>query len=184
MKGLEARRRALRVMTRIAAFGALVAILTVSACNRGSGPRVGDRVPDFVLPRLDGTVQKLSNYRGEVVMLNLWATWCPPCIEEMPLLNELAVRYAGKGLTIVGIAGDENADDVRSFVQETPLQFDVLLDPHGAVGTEYGITGYPETFLIDRDGKLLAKFIGPLPYPGGKATPELVETINQALGTI
>jgi hypothetical protein len=68
-------------------------------------------------------------------------------------------------------------------VQETPLGFDVLLDPHGAVGTEYGITGYPETFLIDREGKLLAKFIGPLPSPGGRPTPELVRTIKQALGT-
>jgi len=157
-------------------------LVSVGACKSAPGPRVGELVPDFVLPRLDGKVQKLSNYRGKVVMLNLWATWCPPCIAEMPLLNDLADRYSEKGLALVGIAGDENADDVRAFVQETPLHFDVLLDPHGAVGTEYGITGYPETFLIDREGKLLAKFIGPLPHPGGKPTPELVETINQALG--
>jgi DsbE subfamily thiol:disulfide oxidoreductase len=168
---------------RLLGCAILAVAATLGACTGASGPQIGDRVPDFVLPRLDGKVQQLSNYRGKVVMLNLWATWCPPCIAEMPLLNELANDYAGQGLSIVGIAGDENADDVHDFVQETPLGFDVLLDPHGAVGTEYGITGYPETFLIDREGKLLAKFIGPLPSPGGRPTPELVRTIKQALGT-
>ena len=157
--------------------------ISVCGCKSSSGPQIGDLAPDFVLPRLDGKVQALSNYRGKVVMLNLWATWCPPCIAEMPLINDLAQTYADQGLTIVGIAGDENADDVHAFVQETPLYFDVLLDPQGAVGTEYGITGYPETFLIDREGRLLAKFIGPLPHPDGKPTPELVRTIDQALSS-
>ncbi len=158
--------------------------MVLAGCKGAAGPRIGEVVPDFVLPRLDGKVLKLSNYRGKIVMLNLWATWCPPCIAEMPLLNTIAERYGPKGLSVVGIAGDENADDVRSFVQETPLQFDVLLDPHGAVGTEYGITGYPETFLIDREGKLLVKFIGPLPHPGGQPTPELVDVIDRALGSM
>ena len=166
---------------------ALAAIVVISlaglgACKSAPGPQIGQLVPGFVLPRLDGKVQALSSYRGKVVMLNLWATWCGPCIEEMPLLNELADEYAQHGLSIVAIAGDENAQDVHSFVQETPLHFDVLLDPQGAVGTEYGITGYPETFLIDRDGRLIAKFIGPLPYPGGRPAPELVRTLNEVLG--
>lgn len=168
-------------MAGVAIF--VVLALALGGCKGASGLMTGDLAPDFVLPRLDGKVQALSNYRGKVVMLNLWATWCPPCLAEMPLLNDLADRYADRGLTIVGIAGDEIAADVQAFVQETPLHFDVLLDPQGAVGTEYGITGYPETFLIDREGKLLVKFIGPLPSPGGKPTAELLHTIDQALSS-
>ncbi len=178
----NSRKACIQCISAVAVVLSLVMVL--SGCKGAAGPRIGQVVPDFVLPRLDGKVLKLSNYRGKIVMLNLWATWCPPCIAEMPLLNTIAERYGAKGLSVVGIAGDENADDVRSFVQETPLRFDVLLDPHGAVGTEYGITGYPETFLIDREGKLLVKFVGPLPHPGGQPTPELVDVIDRALGSM
>jgi peroxiredoxin len=100
----------------------------------------------------------------------------------MPLLNELSRLYQDRGMVVVGIAGDEQKELVDRFVQERPLHFDVLLDPQGAVGTEYGITGYPETFLIDREGRLIAKIVGPLPSLGGQPAPDFVKAIDSALG--
>jgi thiol-disulfide isomerase/thioredoxin len=174
--------RRARVLQRAANVVVLVA-LTVWACRSGSaGPAIGDLAPDFVLPRLDGKVQKLSNYRGSVVVVNLWATWCPPCIEEMPLLDRLAADYAGRGVVFLGVAGDEDRAAVERFVHEKSPAFVVLLDPGGEVGTQYGITGYPETFVVDREGRLRHKFIGPLPAVAGKAGPGVSQVIEALLG--
>jgi thiol-disulfide isomerase/thioredoxin len=131
---------------------------------------------------MDGTVQKLSNYRGRVVLVNLWATWCPPCLEEMPLLETLAARYGPRGLVILGIAADEDRSAVERFLAKRPLSFEVLLDPNGEVGTRYGITGYPETFVVDREGRLQLKFIGPLPASEGEPGSELAGKLEAVLG--
>jgi peroxiredoxin len=183
MNRSSARRRDSRAAARALAALAAAAVVALAGCKGASGPGRGDLAPDFFLPALDGRVQKLSNYRGRPVLVNLWATWCPPCIEEMPLLNEIARRYEERGLAVIGIAADENRASVESFVQEHPLRFEVLLDPQGAVGTEYAITGYPETFLIDREGRIVAKLIGPLPSVGDQPTPELLKTIEGLLGS-
>ena len=150
-------------------------------CKSSSGPRAGDLAPDFVLPKLDGSVHKLSNHRGKPVLVNLWATWCPPCIAEMPLLDAIVRDYAPRGLVVLGIAGDDDASRVREFVTQRSPAFEVLLDPGGTVGTQYGITGYPETFLVDRDGKLTAKFIGPLPSDAGSLAPDVTQAIEAVL---
>ena len=145
------------------------AMLVASAgCKGAGGVEPGARAPDFVLPRLDGTVQKLSNYRGKVVVVNLWATWCPPCLAEMPVLNEIVREYGSRGVVVLGVASDDDKTAVERFVQAESPRMEILLDPGGAVGTQYGITGYPETFLVDRDGRLRKKFIGPLPEVDGK----------------
>jgi len=156
-------------------------VSSMSGCKLSSGPQAGDLAPDFVLPRLDGSVQKLSNYRGKPVLVNLWATWCPPCIAEMPLLDAIVRDYSERGLVVLGIAGDDDAARVREFIEQRAPAFEVLLDPGGTVGTQYGITGYPETFLVDRDGKLTAKFIGPLPSDAGTLAPDVTQAIEAAL---
>jgi peroxiredoxin len=164
-----------------ASFGALVLALLIGTggCNSsGQGVAEGDKAPDFVLPRLDGTVQKLSNYRGSVVLVNFWATWCPPCIEEMPLLNRISTDYASRGLVVLGLAGDDDVGRINDFVAKTPLDFEVLHDPGGAIGTGYGITGYPETFVIDRDGTVVSKMIGPLPSDGHSPSAELAALLE------
>jgi cytochrome c-type biogenesis protein len=167
------------------AFAIAIAVVVASApgCKSSSGPRAGDLAPDFVLPKLDGSVQKLSNYRGKPVLVNLWATWCPPCIAEMPLLDAIVRDYSPRGLVVLGVAGDDDAARVREFVAERAPAFEVLLDPGGTVGTQYGITGYPETFLVDRDGKLTAKFIGPLPSDAGSLAPAVSQAIEAALAS-
>ena len=170
--------------------GRVVAVATMmllavfaSACTRGaSGPAPGDLSPDFVLPRLDGSVQKLSNYRGKVVLVNMWATWCPPCLEELPLLNRIQERYRQRGLVVLGLAGDDDPQRVRDFLSANPVSFDVLLDVGGEVGTQYGIIGYPETFVVDREGRLRKKLIGPLPADAGRPAKELSDALEAVLG--
>lgn len=169
----------------IVALWVAVACLLVTApgCNRARDPlRAGEVVPDFVLPRLDGSVQKLSNYRGKVVLVNLWATWCPPCIEEMPLLDRLQEEFGPRGVVVLGLAADDDPEVVRTFVKQRPVKFDVLLDVGGEVGTRYGITGYPETFIVDREGRFQKKFIGPLPSDAGRPAAELTQALTALLG--
>ena len=164
---------------KIAAL-ALVICTAVAGC-RGAAPRAGDLAPDFVLPDLDEKVQKLSNHRGKAVLVNLWATWCPPCIAELPLLDEIVRDYGPRGLVVLGIAGDDDAARVREFVVKHSPAFKVLLDPGGTVGTQYGITGYPESFLVDRDGKLVAKFVGPLPSDSGRLAQSVSSLLDAVL---
>ncbi len=151
-------------------------------CTGESGPVVGELAPDFVLPRLDGTVQKLSNHRGKVVMVNLWATWCPPCLAEMPVLDDIVRTYGPRGVVVLGVASDDDRDAVARFVSKESPEMEILLDPGGAVGTQYGITGYPESFLVDREGRLYGKFIGPLPEIDGKPGPEVTSVLEKLLG--
>lgn len=161
----------------------MVATLVMPGCRGGSGgPVEGAFAPDFVLPTVDGTPRRLSSYRGKVVLLNLWATWCSPCVEEMPTLDGLAAQYEGKGLVVVGVAADEDPAVVKAFAAKARLRFDILMDPGGATGTQYGITGYPETFLIDRQGRLQGKFVGALPRPGSEGSAEWTARLDALLG--
>ena len=167
---------------RVALAAALLLVTLAGACSHDAGPASGDLAPDFVLPRLDGSVQKLSNYRGKVVIVNLWATWCPPCLEELPLLNRIQETYGPRGVAVLGLAGDDDPQTVRDFIARNPVAFDVLLDVGGEVGTSYGITGYPETFIVDREGRFRQKIVGPLPADAGRPTAEMTAAIEALLG--
>lgn len=161
---------------------AFVLACAVASCQNAGPPKAGDRAPDFVLQSVTGQTRKLSNFRGKVVLVNLWATWCPPCIAEMPILDQLSQDYGERGLVVLGVAGDENTDDVREFLSKSPVKFEVLFDPDGAIGTQYGITGYPETFFVDRDGNLRDKYIGSVPHEGRAPSAEFIKKIEELLG--
>ena len=115
------------------------------------------------LPDLDGRIQALKQWRGKVLVVNYWATWCTPCRDEMPMFSALQTRYAARGVQFVGIADDE-ADKVREFVRQTPVTYPLLI---GGIDT-FGITadlgnaamGLPFTIVLDRDGKLHASALG------------------------
>ena len=175
-------RLALRGVRLVPVLAVFLFLPALGGCqDRSTGLERGDVAPDFVLPTPDGTVRKLSNFRGRPVLLNLWATWCPPCIAEMPVLNAIAEEYGPKGLAVLGLAGDEDAEEVRTFLASEPVKFEVLLDRNGEVGTQYGITGYPETFLLDREGRVRMKFIGPVPILAGKPRADFVAQIEALL---
>jgi thiol-disulfide isomerase/thioredoxin len=115
---------------------------------------------DFELASLGGRKVKLSSYRGRVVFLNFWATWCPPCRGEMPSLERLHQQLRGRGLEIVAVDLQEPKDTVRKFVQDNSLTFTVLLDANGAVAGSWGAQSIPTTYLIDRKGSILARSVG------------------------
>ena len=123
-------------------------------------PALGEAVPNFTLRQPDGQVVALSDYRGKIVLLNFWATWCAPCIEEMPSLNRLAERYAGKGLEIVAVSVDEDPAAYQDFLSKNQISFLTLRDPSRNTSERYGTFKLPESYLISRDGRLLQKIIG------------------------
>jgi peroxiredoxin len=142
--------------------------------------RAGFPAPDFSLQSLDGRTQHLSDFRGKVVFLNLWATWCPPCRMEMPSMERLHQRLRGKEFVMLAVSEDEaGATAVRPFVDDMRLTFPVLLDPDGGVPSRYGVTGYPETFLIDRSGKVVHHVIGPEDWDREEVYQFLLQLLQQ-----
>jgi cytochrome c biogenesis protein CcmG, thiol:disulfide interchange protein DsbE len=128
---------------------------------------IGIHAPDFTVVTLDPTPreQSLADYRGKVVMINIWATWCPPCRVEMPSIEQLHRTFGPKGLQILAVSVDEPGNEaaIRSFVTEYGLTFQILRDPKGQDGDVsrlYEATGYPETIIIGRDGIIRKKMIG------------------------
>lgn len=120
--------------------------------------REGDMAPDYTLTDMAGLQQSLP--RGKVVLLNFWATWCPPCRDEMPSMVELHKRLHAGGLEIVAASVDKDMGKLNSFVREYGLPFQVLKDMDKVVSLGYGVVRYPETFLIDRTGKVRFHLIG------------------------
>jgi peroxiredoxin len=115
-------------------------------------PDLGSTAPDFVLDTLDGETVTLSDLRGQVVIINLWATWCVPCREEMPALESAWVDYQERGLVVLAVNQGESAERVRSFVDEQGWTLPVLLDPDEILRSLYQPRGYPTTYFIDRNG--------------------------------
>ncbi len=132
--------------------------------NGATSPAVGQTAPDFVLQEQGtGRLVRLSDFRGKTVVLNFWATWCPPCIAEMPELQALhASRAAAGDLVVLAVDVEEPGSVVGEFVQQRGLTMPVLLDRTGAVKRHYGLPGMPGTFFIDRDGVVRAKTLGPV----------------------
>lgn len=130
--------------------------------GRALPPLPGNPAPAWEARTLDGNPIALADLRGEVVILNVWATWCTPCIREMPGLEALGRHFADEGLRIVGASVDRSSaePEVRRFAEELDLTFTIALDPDQSVMTRFRTLGVPETFLIDRDGVIAHRWIG------------------------
>jgi cytochrome c biogenesis protein CcmG, thiol:disulfide interchange protein DsbE len=161
-------RKQLAIIVLVVAL--LVALLAAGKSllrNELSPVGVGTDAPDFAVMTLDSVAKRktLDDYRGDVVMINIWATWCAPCRIEMPAIEQLHRAYSSKGLKILAISVDEpgSEPEIRSFVKEYGLTFEVLHDPggqEGKVSRDYQTTGYPETVIIGRDGIIRKKLLG------------------------
>jgi peroxiredoxin len=126
---------------------------------------VGLPAPDFTFPGLDGKMVSLSDYRGKVVLVNIWATWCPPCVEEMPSMEKLYKKFEGKDFEILAVSIDSlGLKVVAPFMKKYKLSFPALIDSEGTIRMLYWTTGVPESFIIDKDGILAEKIIGPLDW--------------------
>jgi len=124
---------------------------------------LGSKAPDFTAFTLDSVPRpkRLSDYRGKVLMINVWATWCLPCRVEMPSIEALNKDYAAKGLKILAVSIDDPGTDstIRSFVRQYGLTFEILHDPQGKITELYDIGGYPETFIVGKDGVIRKKLM-------------------------
>jgi thiol-disulfide isomerase/thioredoxin len=159
------RRPVCRVATIVAALGLLLGGKAADAREHlfeamGMNKVPPKAAPDFTLPTADGQQVSLRQLRGKVVFLNFWATWCIPCREEMPALERLHQTYPAQDLAVISIDLKETADQVRAFFQKHGLSFPALLDQDGSVFRDYLVAGMPTTYLIGRDGTLLARGIG------------------------
>lgn len=149
----------------IVGVGIIVLLQTKdSSFNLSGRPRLGKGVsaPDFALPDLDGKTVTLADYKGKVVLLNIWATWCPPCVEEMPSMEKLYQELKDKDFAILAVSIDvSGAKAVIPFMEKHKLSFSVLTDTEGAIKSLYQTTGVPESFIIDKQGIIVEKVIGP-----------------------
>lgn len=146
---------------------------------------VGKAAPDFELPDLQDRRVRLSDFRGKVVFLNFWATWCKPCKEEMPSMEVLYRNFKDDGLVVLAVSIDRvtTKDDIPPFVQSLDLSFPVLIDSWGQTDKRYKLMGVPETYIIDQNGILREKIIGPRDWTrldNLQVVTELLETEPRA----
>ncbi len=127
---------------------------------RLSRPEQPVSAPTFRLPDLKGKMVALEDFRGKIVFLNFWATWCPPCRAEMPAMEKLFQRMQGKDFVMLAVDFQEERDQVQGFMKQFRLHFPALLDTDGTVAAAYGIRGLPSTYILDRAGKIVAGVVG------------------------
>ena len=147
------RRQPVRVVVAGARFDG------AGGCSRGAAAQ-GKPAPDFVPPDANGKLVRLSELRGQVVLVNLWATWCPPCIAEMPDLAAIYNAHKAEGLVILGVNDQERKETVLGFLAHNALPYPILLDPDSRVARAYGVGFLPASFLIDRRGVLRTTLTG------------------------
>jgi peroxiredoxin len=122
---------------------------------------VGDSAPGFAITSDSGRAISASNFGGKLLVLNFWATWCPPCVQEIPSLNEFQRTFADKGVVVLGISVDKSERAYRNFLAKAGVAFQTARDPQAKINADYGTFKYPETYIIDAKGKVVRKFIGP-----------------------
>ncbi|ASS75075.1 hypothetical protein CIG75_08845 [Tumebacillus algifaecis] len=143
------------VVLFIAALGILAAVVNFNQNDGAVSLEMGHTAPDFTLETLDGKEVSLSDYRGKVVMINVWASWCEPCRNEMPAIEKAYETYQDQGLVVLGVNLKEKRVPIQGFADTYDLTFPILLDVEGHVGMDlYKVKPIPTTFFVDRDGVL------------------------------
>jgi len=140
-------------MNRILSLAIVVIalVLLIIGCS-SPAPQTGKQAPDFQLPNLEGQAVSLADFRGKPVLLNFWATWCGPCVFEMPIMQAIFEESADTGLVVLAVNIGESPSAAENFMQSGNLSFPVLLDTNQDVALKYNIRGIPTTFFIDKDG--------------------------------
>lgn len=142
--------------------------------------QVGSPAPNFSFPDLHGQQVSLSDHRGKVVLVNIWATWCAPCRQEMPSMQKLYDRFKGENFEILAVSIDSTGREaVAPFMRTMNLTFPALLDPKEDIRSLYGVTGVPESFIIGKEGVVVEKIIGPIDWATPKAFLFFQNLINK-----
>ena len=139
----------------------------------------GDSAPGFTVTTDDGRTLSPTSFGGKLLVVHFWATWCPPCVTEMPSLDAFQRQYASAGVVVLGISVDENAQAYRSFLQRMKVSFATARDPEAGIASSYGTWQYPETYIVDREGKVLEKVISNADW----MDPERQSSIRRMLGS-
>lgn len=134
--------------------------------------------PPLVLKDRNGNMHRLADYRGKVVLVNFWATWCPPCREEMPSLQRLKEKMAGRPFVMLGVNSGEPPADLEEFLKLVRVDFDILLDSDSAVTRRWKVFGLPTSFLVDRQGQVRYSLTGTTEWDGGDAVMRIEELLN------
>ena len=161
---------------KLLVLGAIVGatIFLIISSRRPEPVKLGDAAPDFTLPALEGPRISLRDYRSRVVVLNFWATWCPPCVEETPSLKRFAEEMQSDGVEVIGVSVDEDGAALRKFVTEAQLSFPIARDPERTVAARYGTFKFPETYIVDSEGRIAEKLIGPIDWQD----PRIIERVK------
>jgi peroxiredoxin len=163
-------------------FSLALMILTIAQSTAsGDSPStlhaVADRpvAPEFALADMDGVMHRLSDYRGQVVIVNFWATWCPPCREEMPSMQRAWEQIQGEDMVILAIDVGEDEDTIFTFTADYPVEFPLLLDLDSRVIQEWPVRGLPTTFIVDPQGRIAYRAIGTRDWED----PALLDTLRK-----
>jgi cytochrome c biogenesis protein CcmG, thiol:disulfide interchange protein DsbE len=141
-------------------MGVFVYVLYASIHERVVG--VGDTAPDFTITATNGRTMSPTNFGGRLLVLNFWATWCPPCVQETPSLDQFQRALAGSGVVVFGISVDKDQNAYRSFLQRAQVSFLTARDPDNRINADFGTFKFPETYVINTKGDVVRKYIGPV----------------------
>jgi cytochrome c biogenesis protein CcmG/thiol:disulfide interchange protein DsbE len=156
---------------------AVLAFFTLPHYRQGESSIAGKKAKDFSM-ELNGKPAHLSDFRNKVVVLNFWASWCPPCVEETPGLIALQQRIAPRNGVVLGVSIDEDPQAYEKFLREHQINFPTLRDPSKKIPADYGTAMWPETYIIDRNGVIVRKIIGPQDWN----SPDMVAYFDSVLG--
>ena len=166
-----------RLLVALIVLCGLAACFGVYDAARDRTVLAGDPSPSFRVTTASGTTVTQTSFGGELLLVNFWATWCPPCIDEMPSLEQFHRQYRDKGVVVLGVNVDEAEQSYKRFVQRAGITFDNTYDPNADLGAKFGTFRYPETYLINRQGQVLEKFVGAELW----TSPQTVERITKHL---
>jgi cytochrome c biogenesis protein CcmG, thiol:disulfide interchange protein DsbE len=161
-------------MTRAGA--ALLLLLSLTACGPAPAARLGSPAPDFTLNTVDGATVQLAQLKGKPVWINFWATWCVPCREEMPAMQELYEQYRDQGLVILAVNMEEDSATVRRWIDSGGYAFTFVLDSNGQQVKRYNVTAAPTSYFVGRDGVIHDQKLGQI------SRTEMVSKLDKLLG--
>jgi peroxiredoxin len=150
-----------------------------SGCGESPVATVGKPAPNFDTINMQGDVWSLSKQKGQVVFVNFWATWCAPCREEMPSMQRLYVKLPKDKFKMVALFNRDKPEVVNNFVAKLGITIPILDDQQNIIGEKYGLTGLPETFIIDKQGVIREKYIGPKEWDSPEVIALLTNYINE-----
>jgi peroxiredoxin len=138
-----------------------------------------EALDNFTIKAMGGTTSSLNDQKGKIVLLNFWATWCPPCRAEMPAIEKLWKRTKDRAFTVMGVSVGEAPDTVRGFIAKQGYSYPIYVDPSGALGTAFGARSIPTTYILDKTGSAIAGMVGGAPYDSDEAAAIFAELASR-----